>query len=96
MKSCNQPPFFCCKNKLKYIADNNLVLTERKKTKRKVDLVSSHSDNERDNGPLAAYSMEGSAVSELYNNDRIPSFLRYIPKDGERLVYEDIYIPDVE
>ena len=41
----------------------------------KVDLVSSHSDNERDIGPLAAYSLEGSAVSELYNNDRIPSFI---------------------
>ncbi len=31
------------------------------KTKRKVDLVSSHSENE--NGSLAAYSTEGSAVS---------------------------------
>jgi len=72
-------------------------LTETKrKTKRKVDLVSSHSDNERDNGPLAACSTEGSAVSELYNNDRIPSFMRYLPKDGEQLVYEEIYIPDVD
>jgi hypothetical protein len=72
-------------------------LTESKrKTKRKVNLVSSHSDNERENGPLAAHSTEGSAVSELYNNDRMPSFLRYIPKDGERSVYEDIYIPDVD
>lgn len=66
----------------------------KKKTKRKVDLVSSHSDNERDNGPLAAYSTEGSAVSKPYRNDRIPAFLRYIPKDGERVVYEDIYIPE--
>jgi hypothetical protein len=66
------------------------------KTKRKVNLVSSHSDNDRENGPLAAHSTEGSAASELYNNDRMPSFLRYIPKDGERLVYEDIYIPDVD
>lgn len=69
-------------------------MTERKKTKRKVDLISSHSDNERENGPLAAYTTEGSAVSELYNNDRMPSFLRYHPKDGERVVYEDFYIPD--
>ncbi len=67
----------------------------KKKTKRKVDLVSSHSDNERDNGPLAAYSTEGSAVSELYNNDRIPSFLRYLPKDWEQLIYEEVNIPDV-
>lgn len=66
------------------------------KTKRKVNLVSSHSDNERENGPLAAHSIEGSAISELYNNDRIPSFLRYIPKDGEQIIYEDIYIPDVD
>jgi hypothetical protein len=66
------------------------------KTKRKVNLVSSHSDNDRENGPLAAHSTERSAASELYNNDRMPSFLRYIPKDGERLVYEDIYIPDVD
>jgi len=73
-------------------------LPERKKTKRKVDLVSSHSDNERDNNnrPLAAYSLEGSAVSDLYKNDRIPSFMRYIPKDGERLIEEEIYIPDVD
>jgi hypothetical protein len=69
-------------------------LPQRKKTKRKVDLVSSHSDNERENGPLAAYSTEGSAVSELYNNDRIPSFMRYVPKEGEQVVYEEIFIPD--
>jgi hypothetical protein len=71
-------------------------LPERKKTKRKVDLVSSHSDNESENGPLAAYSLEGSAVSELYKNDRIPAALRYIPKAGETVVYEEIYIPDVD
>ena len=71
---------------------------KERKTKRKVDLVSSHSDNERENGPLAAYTLEGSAVSELYKNDRdrIPSFMRYVPKDGERLIEEEIYIPDVD
>jgi hypothetical protein len=66
------------------------------KTKRKVDLVSSHSDNERQNGPLAAHSTEGSAVSDLYKTGRIPSFMRYIPKEGEQLVYEEIHIPDVD
>jgi hypothetical protein len=71
-------------------------LTERKKTKRKVDLVSSHSDNENENGPLAAYSTEGSAVSELYKNDGIPAFLRYLPREGETLISEEIYIPDVD
>ena len=74
----------------------NKSLTERKKTKRKVDLVSSHSDRDSEDGPLAAYTLEGSAVSELYKNDRIPSALRYIPKAGETLVYEEIYIPDVD
>jgi hypothetical protein len=70
----------------------------KRETKRKVDLVSSHSDNEHDNGPLAPYSTEGSAVSELYKNDRdrIPSFMRYIPKEGEQLIEEEIYIPDVD
>jgi hypothetical protein len=24
------------------------------------------------------------------------SFMRYLPKEGEQLVYEDIYIPDVD
>lgn len=71
-----------------------MELKEKTKTKHKVALVSSHSDNERDNGPVAAYTTEGSAVSQLYNNDRVPSFMRYVPKDGERIVYEDIYIPD--
>ena len=63
------------------------------KTKRKVDLVSSHSDDEQD-GPLAAYSLEGPPADDLYMNDRIPSFMRYIPKAGETVVYEEIYIPD--
>ncbi len=73
-------------------------MTERRKTKRKVDLVSSHSDNEHDNGPLATYTTEESAVSELYNNknDGIPSFMRYVPKQGEQLIYEEIYIPNVD
>ena len=69
---------------------------ERIKTKRKVDLVSSHSERDSEDGPLAAYSTEGSAVSELYNNDRISTFLKYRPKAGETVVYEEIYIPDVD
>jgi hypothetical protein len=71
-------------------------LTERRKTKRKVDLVSSHSERDSEGGPLAAHSTEGSAVSELYNNDRIPAALRYLPKPGETVVYEEIFIPDVD
>ena len=62
----------------------------------KVDLVSSHSYNENENGPLGACSTEGSAASDLYKNDRIPSYMRYVPKDGERLIEEEIYIPDVD
>ena len=68
----------------------------KKKTKRKVALVSSHSDRDSEDGPLAAYSLEGSAVSDLYKNDSIPATLRYVPKAGETLVYEEIYIPDVD
>jgi len=71
-------------------------LTERKKTKRKVDLVSSHSDLDNEDGPLAAYSTEGSAISDLYKNDRIPSTLRYLPKSGETVVYEEIFVPDID
>jgi hypothetical protein len=69
---------------------------ERTKTKRKVDLVSSHSDRDSEDGPLAAHSLEGSAVSELYKSDRTPSFMRYHPKEGEQLIEEEIYIPDVD
>lgn len=69
----------------------------KRKTRRKVALVSSHSDNEQD-GPLILPSIEGSAVSELYDKDRerIPSFMRYLPKEGEQLIEGDIYIPDVD
>jgi hypothetical protein len=68
----------------------------KRKTKRKVDLVSSHSDNEHENGPLAAHSLEGSAVSDIYKYDGIPAFLRYLPREGETLISEGIYIPDVD
>ena len=72
-------------------------MTERKKTKRKVNLVSSHSDNERENCPLAGRNtVQVSAVSDLYKNDSIPShFMRYLPRAGETVVYEEIFIPDV-
>ena len=70
----------------------------RQKTKRKVDLTSSHSNNENEEGPLAAYTLEGSAVSQLYEKEkeRIPKFMRYFPRDGEQLISEEIYIPDVD
>ena len=73
------------------------IMTDKKKTKRKVNLTSSHSDNERDDGPLILSSNEGSAVSELYDKKtEIPSFMRYLPREGEQLIEEDIYIPDVD
>jgi hypothetical protein len=59
-------------------------------------LASSHSERDSENGPLAAYSTEGSAVSELYKNNGIPSFMRYHPKEGEQLIEEEIYIPDLD
>jgi hypothetical protein len=58
-------------------------------------LVSSHSDREG-NGPLAACSAEGSPAEALYRDKGIPSFLKYQPKAGETVVYEEIYIPDVD
>jgi hypothetical protein len=67
-----------------------------RKTKRKVAVTSSHSNDESD-GPLACYTTEGSAVSDLYKLDNgIPEALRYKPRAGETLVYEEIYIPDVD
>ena len=69
------------------------MLQSKRNTKRKVDLVSSHSDRDRDEGPLAACSTEGSPASDLYK-DKIPSFMRYLPKQGETVVYEEIYVPD--
>lgn len=73
-------------------------MSERKKTKRKVDLVSSRSDVENEDGPLAAYTLERSTVSELYKNniDRVPPELTFNPKAAEQLIYEDICIPDYE
>ena len=68
-------------------------MKERRRSVR-LTLVSSHSDRDSEDGPLAAYSLEGSAVSELYKNDSIPATLRYLPKAGETLVYEEIYMPD--
>ena len=66
------------------------------RTKRKVNLVSSHSDNDNEDGPLVAIIDDGSAVSALYKDDRIPSFMRYKPGAGQTLVSEEIYIPDVD
>jgi hypothetical protein len=36
-----------------------------RKTKRKVDWISSHSDIERDNCPLAAYTLDGIFIHAL-------------------------------
>ena len=75
------------------------MMTEsRRKTKRKVDLVSSHSDNDNEDGPLFAIIDNGSPASALYQDDRngIPSYMRYKPGAGQTVVYEDYYIPDVD
>ena len=69
-----------------------MAVKKERKTKHKVDLISSHSYNERDNGPLVAYTL---GVSDLYKNVGTPSFMCYLPKEGEQVVYEDIYIADV-
>ena len=71
----------------------------KRRTKRKVSLVSSHSDNDNEDGPLVAIIDNGTPASELYTGDRdrgIPSFMRYTPGAGQTVVYEEIYIPDVD
>lgn len=62
------------------IVDNYSTMAEKKeqKIKRTVDFASSHSERDSEEGPVAAYPLEGSAVSELYKDDRIPSFMRYL------------------
>ena len=67
------------------------------KTKRSVNLVSSHSDNENYDGPMLVCDNNGSAVSEIYKDrDDIESKLRYKPRPGETVIYEELYIPDVD
>ena len=63
------------------------------KIKRKVDLVSSHSDNERDDGPLAAYSTKGSPAPTFtgpieYHRSCV------ILQNGEQVRHEEIYVLD--
>jgi hypothetical protein len=63
------------------------------------ELVTSHSDENPElsghrSGPLAAATTEGSAVSELYKDERDP--FHYRPKAGETVIYEEIYIPPEE
>jgi hypothetical protein len=66
------------------------------------ELVTSHSDENPElssterRGPIAAHSLEGSAVSELYKQDDMERRLRYLPKAGETVTYEEIYIPSEE
>lgn len=36
------------------------------------------------------------AVSDLDKDDRVPCFMRYVPKEGEQLIKEEIYILDVD
>ena len=58
---------------------------KERKTKCKVDLVSSHSERDSENGPLVRSFLEGSAVSELYKNDRIPPKRRRTTNRGRNL-----------
>jgi len=69
-------------------------------TERKYKIVTPHSDEnpeldpDSSGGPLAAYSTEGTAVSELYKDERDP--FHYRPKAGEKVIDEQIYIPDTD
>lgn len=67
----------------------------------KYKIVTPHSDenpelDDPDNsgGPLAAYTTEDSAVSDLYKKERDP--FTYKPREGETVVYEDVYIPETD
>jgi hypothetical protein len=64
------------------------------RTKRKVKLVSSHSDNERDEGPLFAFADYGPPAAALYtSNCELP---KAPLRPGETEVYYEEYIPDVD
>ena len=61
------------------------------------ELVTSHSDENPElqggrSGPIAAHSLEGSAVSELYKKDN-EQYFHYRPRPGQTVVEEDVYIP---
>jgi hypothetical protein len=62
------------------------------------ELVTSHSDENPElssterRGPIAAHSLEGSAVSELYKKERDP--FHYQPKAGETVIEEEVWIPE--
>lgn len=69
------------------------------KNKRNVDLTSSHSDNEDDNGPylICEEGPTGLAQPQQWTNENLPPHtlpLRLRP--GETLTEYNEYIPDVE
>jgi len=68
------------------------------KRNRKVNLVSSHSDNENNEyGPLLTCDNNGPALFDIYKDrDDLESRLRYKPRPGETVIEETIYIPDVD
>lgn len=63
------------------------------------ELVTSHSDENPElqggrTGPIAAHSLEGSAVSELYKKNKENDPFHYKPRAGETVIEEEVYIPD--
>ena len=68
--------------------------------KRKIRIVTSHSDENPElggegGGPIAAHSIEGSAVSELYKKDNEQNqYFHYKPRAGQTVLEETTYIPD--
>jgi len=74
-------------------------LTKIRNTKRKVDLVSSHSDNEDNDGPFLLCDDERTGLSqpETWTNENLPPHtlpLRLRP--GETLIYYEEYIPPTD
>ena len=68
----------------------------------KYKIVTPHSDENPEltayggggSGPIAAHSLEGSAVSELYKKDNDERYFHYRPSPGQTVIEEDTYIPD--
>jgi hypothetical protein len=72
-------------------------LTEEKKTKRKVDLVSSHSDDEDNDGHSLLSDDEPTGLEIPHSSIGLGTHtLPFKLKPGENSVYYEEYIPDVD
>ncbi len=74
-----------------------MTLTKTRNTKRNVDLVSSHSDNEDNDGPYLLSDEEPTGLSmPLTSTESNTHTLPFKLRPGENLVYYEEYIPDID